>query len=250
MSSTPSRLPAGAIVAAYFAAGVCLYTSALQMHEVFASHSVTSGSGQRAILLCAAILIGGAVSWRLLGHLYSRHAAAKSFGAALFLVTLACIYTEGMSIATSAMSLTTGVNARLIEDARTSPGSQANERIQNAAATAIEQLAGDLENMPSNYYTRGQQTADSMAQILAQQTQLAKVQAEATTANSATARTLDQIGSKFGWTADQVAARWALGIALALSLIPLATQLALGTLSDQNMMDEQAEREAFTMPGK
>jgi hypothetical protein len=250
MSSAPSRLPAGAIVAAYFAAGVCLYTSALQMHEVFASHSVAAGSGQRAILLCAAILIGGAVSWRLLGHLYSRHASARSFGAALALVFIACIYTEAMSIATSAMSLTTGVNARLIADANNAPGAQANERVQAAAASAVEQLASDLENMPANYYTRGQRTADSMAQILTQQTRLAEVQAVASTANSATARTLEQVGNKFGWSADQVAARWSLGIALALSLIPLATQLALGTLSDQNMMDREADAEAFAMPGK
>lgn len=230
-----TRLPAGAIAGAYLAAGFCLFTSGNQMHEVFAAHDV-AGNGAKPLMLCLAILGGGSIMWRLAGHLRARQAAGFSFA----LVLAAAVYTEAMSIGTSTMSLTTGVNARLIEDKQQSASYQAAKSASNAAAITANRLAENLANMPSNYYTRGSQTADQIGSILEQQKELLQLQAQAGTENSATAQTLSDIGNRFGWTADEVKNRWSLGIALALSLIPLATQLALGTLSDATMKSGQA----------
>ncbi len=239
-----SGLPASAIALAYAAAGFCLFTSGMQMHEVFAAHEV-SGNGSKPLMICMAILLGGSVMWRLLGHLKARKSAAF---ATLF-VALAAFYTEGMSITTSAMSLTTGVNARLVEDQKQSSAYKATKQANDAATMAVQRLSQNLANMPKNYITKGNETAAQINGIMQQQKELLKLQKDSASSESATARTLSDIGQRFGLTPEQVKYRWALGIALALSLIPLATQLAMGTLSDSELLERLSGKQKQPVSG-
>lgn len=237
-----SRLPATATGFALFASGCCIWVSALQMHEVFSQQGVAGQAGVRAVLLPVAILLGNLASWRLIGHMAARQGRARTFGFALGLVVVAAIYTETMSVSTSTMSLVAGQNARLIEDRQTGATYQAATRASDAATVAAERLAANLEAMPSNYITRSQEATAELRKLLDSQAQLIAVQQHASTADSATAATLRDVGDRLGVDADTVKLGWAFGIALALSLIPLSVQLALGTLSDGTLAERAARR--------
>ena len=231
-----ARLPAGMTLAAYMAAGFCLFVSFQQMTQIFSQQGVEVGG---APLLPAAILTGGAVCWRLLGHMVARQSSVRTFTAALCFVAGGALYVEAMSISTSTLALSVGLQERIQRDIEATPEHETAAATQAAAGRAVAELASRLESLPANYHTRAGHTAEQITVIMDKQQALAQLQRDQ--GLSATAQAFEQAGERFGLTGADTAFRWALGIALAISLIPLAVQLALGSLSDAVITERSTE---------
>lgn len=236
MSNT-SRLPAPMIIACYVAGGFCLFVSFQQMSQVFSAQGVDVG---KAPLLPLAILTGGAVCWRLAGNMIARvgKGKARTFTAALIMVICAAGYTEVMSVSTSTIALSIGLQERAQAELQASDQYQQTVATQAAAGRAVAELANRLETMPASYRTMAGRTAEQIERLIQQQARLTELQAD--TGGTASTRAFTAAGERFGLSADDLAFRWALGVALAITLIPLSIQLALGSLSDGVLAERSA----------
>lgn len=239
MSTVTSRLPVAMTALAYMAAGLALSVSWAQLRQVLQMQGGLPSGDYISIALPLAILFGSCVLWRMLGHLFNRAAKARTFGSAMAFVLIGAVANEGVSIFTSAMSLSMGVNHRIQQDVQNSQQYQAAGAVAAATTTAAERLANNLQNMPNFYYKRGNETAAQLQQLIQAQTQLN--QSANDTGNSVTQQTLASFGASIGWTADQLQTRWAWLLAGCLSLVVLAVQIGLGSLSD-GAIAERRER--------
>ena len=234
-----SRLPAAMTLLAYLAAGLALSVSWAQLRQVLQMQGGLPSGQYISIALPLAILFGSCVLWRMLGHLFNRAARARSFGAALVFVLVGAVCNEGVSVFTSAMSLSMGVNHRIAQDVQQSQAGQAAAAVSSATTLAVERLANNLTSMPERYYTKGNQTAAQLQELIEAQTALN----QSATGTSVTEQTLQSFGASIGWTADQLQTRWAWLLAGCLSLIVLAVQIGLGSLSDGVLAERQRPRD-------
>ena len=239
MSSVNSRLPVVMTGLAYLAAGLALSVSWAQLRQVLQMQGGLPSGDYISMALPAAILFGSCVLWRMLGHLFNRAAKARSFGIAMMFVLVGAVCNEGVSIFTSAMSLSMGVNNRVQQDVEQSDQYQTAAAISGATTLAAKRLAENLATMPDRYYKRGNQTAEQLQQLITAQTQLN--QTSSSTGNSVTQKTLDEFGASIGLSGEQLKTRWAWLLAGCLSLIVLAVQIGLGSLSD-GVIAERKER--------
>jgi hypothetical protein len=235
-----SRLPAAMTLLAYLAAGLALSVSWAQLRQVLQMQGGLPSGQYISFALPLAILFGSCVLWRMLGHLFNRAAKARSFGAALVFVLVGAICNEGVSVFTSAMSLSMGVNHRIAQDVQQSDQGRAAAAVSSATTLAAERLANNIANMPERYYKRGNETAEQLQELIAAQTALN----QSATGTSVTEQTLQSFGASIGWTADQLQTRWAWLLAGCLSLIVLAVQIGLGSLSD-GVLAERSQRGLF-----
>jgi hypothetical protein len=224
---------------AYAAAGLALSVSWAQLRQVLQMQGGLPSGQYISIALPLAILFGSCVLWRMLGHLFNRAARARSFGAALVFVLVGAVCNEGVSVFTSAMSLSMGVNHRIVQDIEQSQAGQAAAAVSSATTLAAERLANNLASMPERYYKRGNETAAQLQELIAAQTALN----QSATGTSVTEQTLQSFGASIGWTADQLQTRWAWLLAGCLSLIVLAVQIGLGSLSDGVLAERQRPRD-------
>jgi hypothetical protein len=234
-----SRLPAAMTLLAYLAAGLALSVSWAQLRQVLQMQGGLPSGQYISIALPLAILFGSCVLWRMLGHLFNRAARARSFGAALVFVLVGAVCNEGVSVFTSAMSLSMGVNHRVQQDIEQSQQGRAAAAVSSATTLAAERLANNLASMPERYYKRGNETAAQLQELIAAQTALN----QSATGTSVTEQTLQSFGASIGWTADQLQTRWAWLLAGCLSLIVLAVQIGLGSLSDGVLAERQRPRD-------
>ena len=232
-----SKLPAPMICLAYMAAGLALSVSWAQLRQVLQMQGGLPSGQYISIALPLAILFGSCVLWRMLGHLFNRAARARSFGAAMLFVMVGAVCNEGVSVFTSAMSLSMGVNHRIAQDEQQSDQGRAAAAVSSATTLAAERLANNLANMPERYYQRGNETAEQLQELIAAQTALN----QSATGTSVTEQTLQSFGASIGWSADQLQTRWAWLLAGCLSLIVLAVQIGLGSLSD-GVLAERSHR--------
>ena len=232
-----SKLPAAMVCLAYMAAGLALSVSWAQLRQVLQMQGGLPSGQYISIALPLAILFGSCVLWRMLGHLFNRAARARSFGAAMVFVMIGAVCNEGVSVFTSAMSLSLGVNHRIQQDIEQTAQHQAAQQANSAAAAAAARLADNLANMPDRYYKRGNETAEQLERILNAQAKLSETTSN--TSGSATQKTLESFGATMGWSADQLQTRWAWLLAGCLSLIVLAVQIGLGSLSDGVLAERQ-----------
>ncbi len=242
MSVITSRLPVAMTGLAYMAAGLALSVSWAQLRQVLEMQGGLPSGDYISIALPLAILFGSCVLWRMLGHLFNRAAKAKTFGAAMVFVLVGAVANEGVSIFTSAMSLSMGVNHRVQQDIQSSQQYQTAGVMGAATTAAAERLASNLQNMPDRYFTKGNETAAQLQQLIQAQTQLNVSASDR--GNSITQQTLSSFGASIGWTADQLQTRWAWLLAGCLSLIVLAVQIGLGSLSD-GALAERRERDSW-----
>jgi len=232
-----SKLPGAMVALAYMAAGLALSVSWAQLRQVLEMQGGLPSGAYISVALPLAVLFGSCVLWRMLGHMFSRAAHARSYGAALFFVILGAVTNEGVSVFTSAMSLSMGVNNRIQQDVQQSDQYRAANAIGAATAAAAERLANNLDNMPDNYYRRGNQTAGQLQQLIDAQTRLNNSASDKS--QSVTQQTMQQFGASIGWSADQLQTRWAWLLATCLSLIVLAVQIGLGSLSDGALAEKR-----------
>ena len=223
-----SKLPGAMVCLAYAAAGLALSVSWAQLRQVLQMQGGLPSGQYISIALPLAILFGSCVLWRMLGHLFNRAARARSFGAALVFVLVGAVCNEGVSVFTSAMSLSMGVNHRIAQDVQQSDQGRAAAAVSSATTLAAERLAANIASMPERYYKRGNETAAQLQELIAAQTALN----QSAHGTSVTEQTLQSFGASIGWTADQLQTRWAWLLAGCLSLIVLAVQIGLGSLSD------------------
>ncbi len=238
-----SRLPAAMTLLAYLAAGLALSVSWAQLRQVLKMQGGLPSGEYISFALPLAILFGSCVLWRMLGHLFNRAARARSFGAALAFVLVGAVCNEGVSVFTSAMSLSMGVHHRIQQDIEQTAQHQAAQQANTAAAAAAARLADNLASMPERYYKRGNETAAQLERLLEAQTKLAEQSSN--TSGSSTQRTLESFGASMGWSADQLQTRWAWLLAGCLSLIVLAVQIGLGSLSDGVLAEKTGQRGLF-----
>ena len=239
MSSVNSRLPVVMTALAYAAAGLALSVSWAQLRQVLQMQSGLPSGEYISVALPLAILFGSCVLWRMLGHLFNRAAKSRSFGIAMAFVLIGAVSNEGISIFTSAMSLSMGVNARVQSDVKNSDQYQTASAISGATQLAAQRLSENLAQMPDKYYKRGNETAEQLQQLIAAQTQL---NASAMSSdNSVTQKTMNDFGASIGLTGEQLQTRWSWLLAGCLSLIVLAVQIGLGSLSD-GVIAERKER--------
>jgi len=66
------------------------------------------------------------------------------------------------------------------------------------------------------------------------------------TGNSVTQKTLDEFGATLGLSGEQLKTRWAWLLALCLSVIVMALQIGLGTLSDGALAERQKDDSDIT----
>jgi len=239
MSAIDSRLPVFMTALAYMAAGLALSVSWAQLRQVLQMQGGLPSGAYISIALPAAILFGSCVLWRMLGHLFNRTAKARSFGIALVFVLIGAVCNEGVSVFTSAMSLSMGVNHRVQEDVQRSQQYQTATAISGATTAAAQRLAENLKNMPERYFTKGNETAGQLQSLIEAQTRLHETTNDRS--GSVTQQTLTSFGASMGWSADQLQTRWSWLLAGCLSLIVLAVQIGLGSLSD-GAMAENRER--------
>lgn len=242
MSALNSRLPGPMIALAYLAGGLALSVSYAQLRQVLQMQGGLPSGEYIGAVLPAAILFGGCVLWRMLGHLGNRQARAKTFGFAIAFVFFGAVFNESISVFTSAMSLTMGINSKVAQDIKTSDQYQAGQALTGATSTAAQRLADNLNSMPSNYFSKGNETAAQLQSLIDSQTRL--TEASNATSNSVTQKTLDEFGASFGVTGDKLKTRWSWLLAMSLSIIPMALQVGLGTLSDGTLSEKQGRREA------
>ena len=239
MSTVSSRLPVVMTGLAYVAAGLALSVSWAQLRQVLQMQGGLPSGDYISMALPAAILFGSCVLWRMLGHLFNRAAKAKSFGVALAFVLVGAVCNEGVSIFTSAMSLSMGVNNRVQQDVQNSEQYKTANAISGATALAATRLAENISSMPDRYYKRGNETAQELQNLIAAQTQLT---ASATSLdNSVTQKTLNEFGATIGLSGEELKTRWAWLLAGCLSLIVLAVQIGLGSLSDGVIAERKEE---------
>ena len=249
MSAVHSRLPAAMTGLAYLAAGLALSVSWAQLRQVLQMQGGLPSGEYISRALPLAILFGSCVLWRMLGHLFNRNAQARSFGAAMVFVLIGAVCNEGISVFTSAMSLSMGVNNRVQQDVQSSDSYQTAQAINGASAVAAQRLASNLQSMPANYLTMGNETAAQLQQLIEAQTQLNESAGDRS--GSVTQQTLASFGASIGWTADELQTRWAWLLAGCLSLIVLAVQVGLGTLSDGAIAEaDSADGDAGEPPPK
>ena len=93
--------------------------------------------------------------------------------------------------------------------------------------------------MPERYFTKGNETAGQLQSLIEAQTKLHETTNDKS--GSVTQQTLTSFGASMGWSADQLQTRWTWLLAGCLSLIVLAVQIGLGSLSD-GAMAERRER--------
>lgn len=237
MSAVQSRLPAPMILLAYMAAGIALSVSWAQLRQVLQMQSGLPAGEYISFALPLAILFGSCVLWRMLGHLWNRAARAKTFGVAIAFVMLGAVLNEGVSVFTSAMSLTLGANSRIQADIEQSDQYRASQQLTAATTTAAGRLAENINSMPDRYYKRGNQTAAQLQSLIDSQTRLTEATNSSNT--SVTQRTLDEFGQSVGMTGDSLKTMWAWLLASCLSLIVLSLQVGLGTLSDGTLREQQ-----------
>ncbi len=187
-----SRLPAAMTLLAYLAAGLALSVSWAQLRQVLKMQGGLPSGEYISFALPLAILFGSCVLWRMLGHLFNRAARARSFGAALAFVLVGAVCNEGVSVFTSAMSLSLGVHHRIQQDIEQTAQHQAAQQANTAAAAAAAaaRLADNLASMPERYYKRGNETAAQLERLLEAQTKLAEQSGSAS--GSATQKTVVQ----------------------------------------------------------
>jgi len=243
MSTINSRLPVPMVGLAYLAGGVALSVSWSQLRQVLQMQGRLPAGDYISVALPLAILFGGCVLWRMLGHLFNRAARAKTFGPAMVFVLFGALLNEGVSITTSAMSLTLGVNHRLAQDVQNSEQYKASAALTDSTTAAAQRLAQNLQNMPSNYITKGNETAASLERLLTAQAKLSE-QANSTD-SSITQRTLDEFGATLNMTGEQLKTRWSWLLALCLSVIVMALQIGLGTLSDGTLAEKQKSNDGI-----
>jgi len=243
MSAINSRLPVPMVCLAYVAAGLALSVSWAQLRQVLQMQGGLPSGEYISMALPLAILFGGCVLWRMLGHLFNRAARAKTFGPAMMFVLFGAFLNEGVSIATSATSLTMGVNHRLAQDIQNSDQYKANAALSSSTTLAAERLAENIASMPDRYYKRGNETAEQLERLLSAQTKLSE-QANST-GNSVTQKTLDEFGATLGLSGEQLKTRWAWLLALCLSVIVMALQIGLGTLSDGTLAERQKDNDGI-----
>jgi len=239
MSAVNSRLPVVMTALAYMAAGLALSVSWAQLRQVLEMQGGLPSGAYISIALPAAILFGSCVLWRMLGHLWNRNAKARTFGAAVAFVTISAVCNEGVSVFTSAMSLSMGVNHRVQQDVQRSEQYQTATAISGATTAAVQRLAENLQNMPERYFTKSSETAGQLQALIEAQTKLHETTNDKS--GSVTQQTLSSFGASMGWSADQLQTRWSWLLAGCLSLIVLAVQIGLGSLSD-GAMAERRER--------
>lgn len=236
MSTVNSRLPAAMTALAYMAAGLALSVSWAQLRQVLELQSGLPSGQYISIALPLAVLFGSCVLWRLLGHLFNRAAKAKSFGAAMLFVLIGAVCNEGISIFTSAMSLSMGVNHRVQQDIQQSEQFKQSAALGGATTQAAQRLADNIQNMPERYFTKGNETASQLQSLIDSQTRLNE--SSNSTSSSVTQKTLDEFGATMGVTGDQLKTRWAWMLAFCLSLIVMSIQCGLGTLSDGTLVEK------------
>ena len=247
--SVQSRLPAFITALGYVAMGLALSVSWAQMQAVLAVQADLNGEYIK-VALPAAILFGGTVLWRLGGHLYNRSQnGVRSFGFAFALTILGALFTESISIGTSAISLAMNINRQAQADVEGNASYQSGEKLSLAAAQAAARLQQDIGNMPSNYRTESRKSTQALTELLEAQAQLTEVQQQAAKTGSATDRTFNEVGERLGMDGDQVKYAWALALAAALSIIPLGIQFAFGATSDAHSAEKQSGGGLFGMGG-
>ena len=249
MKSVQSKLPKAMAALAYMAAGLALSVSWAQLRQVLEMQGSLPSGEYIAVALPAAILFGACVLWRMAGHLFSRSAQNRSFGPAVAFVLFGAVFNEGVSIATSAMSLTMGVNEQISQDVQATDQYKATQATNQAAAMAAQRIGENIQNMPANYYTKGNESASQLTELLNAQANLAQTTNASTETTSSTARTMDEFGQTLGLTGTQLKTRWSWCLAICLSLIPMALQIGLGSLSDGAMTEKQARRDGGLFGG-
>ena len=244
-----SKLPAFITGLAYVAMGLALSVSWAQMQAVLAVQADLQGEYIK-VALPAAVLFGGTVLWRLSGALYNRtQNGVRSFGFAFALTILGALFTETISIGTSAISLAMNINRQAQSDIESKASYQSGEKLSQAAAQAAARLQQDIGNMPENFRTESRKSTQALTELLEAQTQLAQVQQQAAKTGSATDRTFNEVGARLGMDGDQVKYSWALALAAALSIIPLGIQFALGATSDAHGAENRANGGLFGIGG-
>ena len=243
--SVQSKLPAFITGLAYVAMGLALSVSWAQMQAVLAVQADLQGEYIK-VALPAAVLFGGTVLWRLSGALYNRtQNGVRSFGFAFALTILGALFTETISIGTSAISLAMNINRQAQSDIESNASYQSGEKLSQAAAQAAARLQQDIGNMPDNFRTESRKSSKALTELLQAQTQLAQVQQQAAKTGSATDRTFNEVGARLGMDGDQVKYSWALALAAALSIIPLGIQFALGATSDAHGAEKRSRGGLF-----
>ena len=247
--SVQSKLPAFITGLAYVAMGLALSVSWAQMQAVLAVQADLNGEYIK-VALPAAVLFGGTVLWRLSGALYNRtQNGVRSFGFAFALTILGALFTESISIGTSAISLAMNINKQAQADVESRASYQSGERLSEAAAQAAARLQQDLANMPNNYRTESRKSSKALTELLQAQAELAQVQQQVARTGSATDRTFNEVGERLGMDGDQVKYAWALALAAALSIIPLGIQFALGATSDAHGAEKRSGSGLFDGSG-
>lgn len=164
MSAQSSKLPGAMITLAYLAAGLAISVSWAQLRQVLEMQAGLVGGEYIALAMPLAmplaLLFGGAVLWRMSGHLMKRSGVANLSGA-LCIVIFGAIFLESVSIFSSTISFNLGVNNRLQTDMEQSANYRAVTAANGAAAMAAQRLASDLQNMPENYRTESRKTANA-----------------------------------------------------------------------------------------
>ena len=242
-----SRLPSTVVTLGYAAGGACLFCSYLQMRQMMTLQAGDMGAWL-GNSLPAALLFGGAVLWRIAGHLWNREAITRGFKASLITIICSAGFIETVSITTSMMSVNLGVNTRLSDDASQSQQGRAVHAANDAASRAAQRLASNIENMPANYITRGNESAQQLTELLTAQRRLLQTRSDEFDLESPTHRTLSEVSSQFGMSADAFKWLWAWMIGIGLTVVPLATNFSFASASDGSMQERAPAKPIAAAP--
>lgn len=211
-------LPAGMVVLAYGTAGAALLCSYFMLRQMMQQGGAQIG-GDVITRLWPFVVLGSSFALaRMTGHLWSR----QMMGATT-LMAFGFLFLESISIGTSYFSALHGLELKQQAEIQNASGAQATEAASNAAAAAASSLAGNLQDMQGGrFFTRSNETAQQMTDLLNSQRELIESQRQAAKEASVTASTMSNGQQKL----------WALAAALSLSIAAIFPSLGLGFTSD------------------
>lgn len=215
-----SPVPNG-VKSAALAVGLLLLTVSV-FHASWIMWKLSDDPLQRVAMVTTVIglLASSHVLARLAGATY-----AESRGVAAVLCILCLLAVEAFSIATSAASLGSRVDAATRAENHSSPEYEMAMTTVRAYERQIRALQDAAAQMPVTYVTKRMQTSD---QIVALTARLERAQRAANEVNvSTTGRAFDGIEASTGLSATDVT----LVAAVMLSAVPMAMGIAVGALS-------------------
>lgn len=218
MFGNSKSLPGPMVLLAYGSAGAALLCSYYMLRQMMEQGGVQVG-GDVITRLWPFVVLGSSFTLaRMAGHLWAR----RMMGA-MILIASGFLYLESISVGTSYFSALHALELKQQAEIASATGSEATEQASRAASTAAASLAGNLEAMQGGrFFTRSNQTAEQMTELMQAQRELIETQRQAAREQSASAQSMTDDNKK----------SWALAAALSLSIAAIFPSLGLGFTSD------------------